>query len=127
MKQFLKFGAVGILNTLISVVAYNILVLIGLNYIISNISGYTLGVLNSYYWNKNWVFKSGSKRNRIFLKFIAVNVISLGLNTLFLYILVDTLNFHSVISQLIATVIGMIINFVLNKKWAFESKESSST
>ncbi|CEE03048.1 putative membrane protein [Caldibacillus thermoamylovorans] len=126
MKQFLKFGAVGILNTLISVVAYNILVLIGLNYIISNISGYTLGVLNSYYWNKNWVFKSGSKRNGLFLKFIAVNVISLGFNTLFLYILVDTLNFHSVISQLIATVIGMIINFVLNKKWAFESKESSS-
>ncbi|MBU5342567.1 GtrA family protein [Caldifermentibacillus hisashii] len=120
MKQFLKFGAVGFFNTLITVVTFNILVILGLNYVLSNILGYTFGIINSFYWNKKWVFKSNSGEINIIFKFVIVNLVTLGLNTFLLYLLVDHLHIRYFLSQLVATAVGMVINFILNKKWTFD-------
>lgn len=120
MKQFLKFGAVGFFNTLITVVTFNILVILGLNYVLSNILGYTFGIINSFYWNKKWVFKSNSGEINIIFKFVIVNLVTLGLNTILLYLLVDHLHIRYFLSQLVATAVGMVINFILNKKWTFD-------
>lgn len=120
MKQFLKFGAVGFFNTLITVVTFNILVILGLNYVLSNILGYTFGIINSFYWNKKWVFKSNSGEINIIFKFVMVNLVTLGLNTFLLYLLVDHLHIRYFLSQLVATAVGMVINFILNKKWTFD-------
>ena len=57
MKKFMKFGLIGILNTLITIGSYMLFVYLGMNYIIANVIGYGIGVINSYYWNKNWVFQ----------------------------------------------------------------------
>lgn len=122
MIQFLKFGTVGIFNTLITIVTFAVLVYIGLNYILANIFAYALGVLNSFYWNKNWVFKAKSDSNKLLLKFITVNLVTLIINTSILYFLVNLLSLNTYLSQIIATGIGLIFNFVLNKKWTFETQ-----
>jgi len=123
MMQFVKFGAVGILNTLITIGAYSLLVYFELNYIIANIMGYTLGVLNSYYWNKNWVFEAEQTQKHIFTKFVVVNLITLSLNTFILYVLVDDMDFNPFLSQIVATGAGLLFNFILNKKWTFNKSE----
>ncbi len=66
MEKFLKFGLVGIFNTLITIISYIILVKFGMNYLVANIISYLIGVANSYYWNKNWVFQSNSKTYQFF-------------------------------------------------------------
>lgn len=121
MGKILKFGTVGIFNTLITIVSYTLLYELGVQYLVANIIAYFLGVLNSYYWNKNWVFQSTSKHRKLFSKFIVVNLITLMFNTGSLYIFVDYLRFHPVIGQIISIGIGMVINFILNKKWTFSS------
>lgn len=125
MIQFLKFGTVGIFNTLITIVTFAVLVYIGLNYILANIFAYALGVLNSFYWNKNWVFKAKSDSNKLLLKFITVNLVTLIINTSILYFLVNLLSLNTYLSQIIATGIGLIFNFVLNKKWTFETQNDN--
>lgn len=126
MIQFLKFGIVGILNTLINIGVYIILVSLGFNYILSNIIGYTFGLLNSFFWNKNWVFKTNRNSKYLFLKFLLINIITLGINTLILFLLVNNLHFNLILSQIVATGIGMVFNFILNKYWTFMEKENSS-
>ena len=125
MEKFLKFGLVGIFNTLITIISYIILVKFGMNYLIANIISYLIGVANSYYWNKNWVFQSNSKNLSVFLKFLIVNLIVLAFNTLSLFILVDKLLYNEFIAQIFAIGIGMIINFFLNKIWTFNQRENS--
>jgi putative flippase GtrA len=122
MVQFLKFGAVGILNTLITIGTYSVLVYFNLNYITANVIGYALGVLNSYYWNKNWVFGTNQTQKSMFIKFVLVNLITLGFNTLILYLLVQHAGLNLFLSQLIATGIGLLFNYILNKKWTFNFK-----
>ena len=73
-KTFLKFIAVGILNTLfgtaIMFIAYNAL---NLNYWVSSALNYILGSILSYFLNKNFTFQSDSKDLKTVLKFI-VNI-----------------------------------------------------
>ncbi|AIK37276.1 gtrA-like family protein [Bacillus pseudomycoides] len=125
MEKFLKFGLVGIFNTLITIISYIILVKFGMNYLIANIISYLIGVANSYYWNKNWVFQSNGKNLSIFLKFLIVNLIVLAFNTFSLFILVDKLLYNEFIAQIFAIGIGMMINFFLNKIWTFNQSENS--
>ena len=69
MEKLLKFGLVGIFNTLITIISFWILLKFGMNYLIANTIAYLIGVANSYYWNKNWVFKPNNKARQCSLNF----------------------------------------------------------
>ncbi|MCI0765066.1 GtrA family protein [Bacillus sp. TL12] len=122
MKKFLKFSLIGVLNTLITIISYIFLIKIGMNYLIANCFAYLIGVANSYYWNKNWVFESKNKDVSLFFKFLTVNLIVLTVNTISLFILVDKLFINKFISQIFSIGVGMIINFFLNKLWTFNKQ-----
>jgi putative flippase GtrA len=119
MKMFLKFGTVGFFNTLITLGSYTLFIYIGINYLAANVLGYSLGVLNSFYWNKKWVFQDQTKKASVFLKFIAVNILTLAFNTFALYILVSQLGLHPVLANVFAIGSGLALNFIMNVKWTF--------
>ncbi|WP_242313801.1 GtrA family protein [Bacillus cereus group sp. BfR-BA-01355] len=122
MKKFLKFSLIGILNTFITLISYIALVKVSINYLTANCFAYLIGVINSYYWNKNWVFEFKNKEISLFLKFLTVNIIVLTFNTINLFILVDKLFINKFISQLVSISVGMIMNFFLNKLWTFNKQ-----
>lgn len=128
MKTFLKFGTVGVLNTGITIVSYMIFIFFGINYLLANIFAYGLGVINSYFWNRNWVFKESQKTNQqyVFVMFLLVNLLTLGITTGILFILVQCFYIQEIIAQVLATGVGLIFNFLLNKTWTFGNKQSSS-
>lgn len=119
--RFIKFGLVGILNTLINWILFIILNRLGSYYIISNIIAYSISTLNSYLWNSKWVFKySGDSLKETSLKFIILNIIGLTLNTIILYLLVDIVGLRKLIALIITTGIVMILNYFINKIWVFK-------
>ena len=72
--QFIKFGVVGVSNTLISYVL-NILVLLILvplhitwDYVLGNLVSFFLSVLWSFYWNNKYVFQSEQGEQRVWWK-----------------------------------------------------------
>ena len=118
--RFIKFGMVGVLNTLVNWVIFFILNAFGMYYILANIIAYTLGTIHSYLWNTLWVFKYKEKASTdTTIKFVILNVVGLGLNTGILYVLVDLCNLNKFIGLVITTGIVMIINYVVNKLWVF--------
>ena len=65
VRQFIKFGIVGVSNTLISLAVYYIFVWIdpGL-YLWGNVAGWVVSVLNAFYWGNQVVFKSESNTKK---------------------------------------------------------------
>lgn len=58
--QLLKYGVIGVSNTLITLVVFYVInTLMGLDYAVANTLGYILGLINSFVWNRNWVFRTG--------------------------------------------------------------------
>lgn len=119
LSQFLKFSIVGISNTLISLFVYYILIYFNIHYIIANIIGFIVSVLNSYYWNRRYVFKRDMKINAIIKIFISYGI-TLILNTTLLYIMVNYLKISSYIAPIINVFIITPVNYRLNKYWVFK-------
>ncbi len=120
--QFVKFGIVGLSNTLLSMLIYYIFISIQVKlYLIGSIIGFIVSVLNSYYWNNQYVFKT-EKRNHLaaltktFLSYGLTSLLSIGL----LVGLVEFLNVSEFIAPLINLAITIPLNFLLNKYWAFQ-------
>jgi putative flippase GtrA len=54
--QFIKFGLVGVSNTLISLAIYYLVICINQNwYIVGNTLGWVVGVANAFFWNNRIV------------------------------------------------------------------------
>lgn len=121
LSRFIKFGLVGVLNTIINWILFILLNSMGVYYIISNIIAYSISTLNSYLWNSKWVFKyTGDNVNQTTFKFITLNIIGLVLNTIILFLLVDIIKLPKIIALIIATGVVMILNYFINKLWVFK-------
>ena len=58
--QFVKFGLVGLSNTVISYATYYILVPFHVNKYVASVIGFILSVANAFYWNNSYDQKGGS-------------------------------------------------------------------
>ena len=82
--RVLKFGSVGVLNTLVDYAVFNALVLgAGMSVVPANLISYSTGIANSWFWNKRWTFADRPMRYpRLALPmFVVVNLVGLALNT----------------------------------------------
>ncbi len=61
--QFIKFGMVGVSNTVVSLATYYLFTFFGVHYLIANALGFVTGTLNAYYWNSKFVFKEEAKES----------------------------------------------------------------
>ncbi|TSD03118.1 MAG: GtrA family protein [Parcubacteria group bacterium Greene0714_36] len=141
-SQMSKFAAVGILNTAIDFGVLNILsiasgVASGLIVGGINIPGFGVAVINSYFWNKLWVFGDKKTREPIlsdFPKFFAVTLVGLALNSAIVILLTTTLPFFSLLgpgsrlnaAKAVATLANLTWNFAGYKLIVFRPSLSEN-
>ena len=98
----------------------------GLWYVSSNAIGSFVGALFNFFMSSYWAFR-GSKKNSLkgqMFKYALVSSGSLVLNTLFVYLMTDLLNFDYKLSKLItAAIIGVFYNFLLMRNYVFKKQE----
>ena len=121
IKQFIKFGIVGVSNTLLSLVIYYVLVLfVGVHYILANTVAFVISVLNAYYWNSKYVFKrSAGSRPKQLAKVYASYGTTFLVSTGLLFLMVDIIGMSEVVAPIINLGVTVPLNFLLNKYWAF--------
>ena len=81
--QLLRFIIVGLLNTLVDLLAFYLLSLIpGMPEIAAKAVSYFLGICNSFFWNKYWTFAAArsARGGREFALFFLVNLLPLVVN-----------------------------------------------
>ena len=135
LVQFVKFGVVGVTNTLLSYVL-NVMTLmllkpyeIAWDYVIGNLVGFFLSVLWSFYWNNKLVFtlEKGQKRHlgkALFKTYISYSFTGIFLCNVLSYVWIDVLGISKLIAPVINLVVSVPINFLINKFWAFRTKAS---
>lgn len=133
LVQFVKFGIVGVSNTVVSYVI-NVVVLLALrpmnvswDYFVGNIVSFILSVLWSFYWNNKYVFSLEEGQSRSLWKTLLKTYISYGftgivLNNILSWIWVSVLGISKFIAPIINLLASVPINFLMNKLWAFREK-----
>ena len=122
LKQAIRYGVVGVSNTLITaVVIWVMMKLAGCSDVLSNITGYAAGVLNSFVLNKKWTFKSTIGWTRGAVRFGVVFGICYLMQLGLLLYLNKHLTIDSYFNQLLAMAFYTVINFIMNKYYTFKA------
>ena len=132
--QFVKFGLVGVSNTVISYVIYVIsLLLLQKNsllpksdYLVSQVIAFILSVLWSFYWNRKYVFDADNENvpwiQALIKTYISYAFTGLFLNTILSIFWVQVVGLSKMIAPIINLLVSVPINFIMNKFWAFKKK-----
>jgi putative flippase GtrA len=120
--QFIKFGIVGVSNTLLTAgVIWILMKVFHCSDYVSNFIGYIIGLTNSFIWNRKWTFESKTKVSVTVFKFIVTFAISYAVQLGNLYALLHLTHIDPYYCQLLSIVVYTLINFILNKYYTFKN------
>ena len=135
LKQFIRFGIVGISNTIIGYLIYAIALKvmrinhlgIGYDVYIAQFIMFMLSVAWSYYWNNRFVFKGSVESKKdimisLMKTYVSYGFTSLILSEVLLVVWVHYLKINDYLAPILSLVITVPLNFFIQKYWAFRTK-----
>lgn len=118
--QFLKFGIVGVSNTLITFVVYTLLLKVfGVWYLAASAIGFVVGAVNGFLLNRRWTFAGHVGDAYTPVRWGVVQGCGLALNEGLLFLFVDDAGIEKLLSQAFATVVVTVVTFIVNRAWTF--------
>lgn len=150
--QLIQFVLVGVSNTLVDLIVCRLLQALFGTFAVSavwvyyfpKVVGYACGILNSYVLNSNWTFREEKRHDRReVITFLAVNLFTLGLSLLLMFLLKDVFATDlwwqglvgtegllgkvitgSFFCTVLSTGITLLVNFLGNKLLVFTGKRN---
>ena len=97
------------------------------DYVIANLTGFSLSVLWSFFWNNRYVFalKQGEKRSKkktLLKTYIVYGVSGIFLNNVLSTVWIHGLGLSRYMAPLLNLPITVPVNFIMNKLWAYKTK-----
>tara|TARA_Y100001978_G_scaffold13758_1_gene10873 strand:- start:84 stop:500 length:417 start_codon:yes stop_codon:yes gene_type:complete len=119
--QILKFGLVGLGSTLINFCIYSIVYNLTLVINLASFSGYTCGILNSFYFSDKWVFtrSKNKKTNYAFFLFVVIYFLG-GLEMTFIINYIDKLIQNYKFAWLCGAFVAAMNNYLFSKYLLFD-------
>ena len=124
VRQFFKFGVVGLSNTAVSMGVYYLFLWIDPKlYLAGSILGTVLSIANAFVWNDLFVFKGNARDAKSILKRLGKTYASYGgtsiLSNVLLWAEVSFFHVGKGIAPIINLLITIPLNFIINKLWTF--------
>jgi putative flippase GtrA len=127
LVQFIKFGIVGISNTLLTFAVYTLLLKVfGVWYLAASAIGFIVGATNGFLLNRRWTFADHVGDSLTPVRWAIVQGCGLGINELLLYLFVDGAHLDKLLAQAFATAVVTVTTFFVNRSWTFRSASSLS-
>lgn len=136
LVQFIKFGIVGVSNTVISYLIYvgtlillkRLGILSGIDYLVAQVVSFVLSVLWSFYWNNKMVFTLDENQSRnpwkaLLKSYITYSFTGLFLNGFLLVLWVRVFHISEFVAPIINLLVSVPLNFLINKFWTFKSAD----
>lgn len=121
LLQFVKFGIVGVSNTLIAFAVYTLLLKVfGVWYVAASGIGFALGAVNGFLWNRAWTFKGHVGDALTPVRWFVVQGCGLLLDLGLVYALVDGAHLDKLVGQALTTLVVTVITFFVNRAWTFK-------
>lgn len=119
-KIFVKFGCVGVINTIIDTVVFFVLCdVMGMYEVGANVAAYVTSATNSYLMNSRFVYKESKYTLKKYFHFLAGNITVLLISTAALAAFSGFFEVK-VIAKLITVPVTVILNFCIQRFIVFK-------
>ena len=121
---FIRFCAVGLLNTTVGLAVIFLLMRVGgMNYIAANLVGYIVGFLISFVLNRNWTFEHKGPILNAALQWTLVVSLAYLVNLSIVITCHQYMGINAYVSQLFGVAAYTILTFVSGRLFVFSSKQ----
>lgn len=128
-KELIIYIICGGVTTLSNIVIYSALISIDVEYKISNLIAISISIIIAYILNKNLVFMTKCQDLKELFKEIYLFIYARGFTFLIDYFglifMVDILNAPNMISKVFLTVLVIVLNYILGKKFVFKKNNTN--
>jgi putative flippase GtrA len=122
LVQFVKFGIVGVSNTLLTFIVYTVLLKVfGVWYLTASAVGFGVGATNGFLLNRRWTFREHVGDTLTPVRWAVVQGCGLAVNEGLLYLFVHDASLDKLLAQACATVFVTISTFFANRAWTFRA------
>lgn len=122
IAQFVKFGVVGVSNTVLAFSVYTVLLKVfGVWYIAASGIGFAVGAVNGFLLNRRWTFKEHSGDALTPVRWAIVQSCGLACNLGLVYLFVHYVGMEELVGQIPATAIVTVLTFTANRSWTFRT------
>lgn len=122
VAQFVKFGIVGVSNTLLSFAVYTLLLkAFGVWYLAASGIGFAVGATNGFLWNRRWTFSGHVGDALTPVRWFVVQGSGLLVNLGLVYLFVDGLGLGELVGQAVTIAIVTLLTFFANRSWTFRA------
>jgi putative flippase GtrA len=126
--QFVKFGIVGISNTLLTFLVYTLLLKVfGVWYLAASAIGFAVGAVNGFMLNRRWTFREHVGDALTPVRWFVVQGCGLLANLGLVYLLVQEGGLDKLLGQACATAIVVVLTFIANRSWTFRMHPSQGS
>ena len=129
VRQFLRFGLVGISGVAVNLTAFSVCLAAGADYQTAAIVAFLLAVSHNFYWNARWTFRLLAMAKRSLLSryacFVLISAGCLFLNLRFLTILIEAWALSPLLAQVGAVLAVGAINFWLQSVLTFKGADAA--
>ncbi len=127
-RELISYLIFGGLTTLVSFVTYVVFArLFSFDVVTSNVISWVISVLFAYITNRAFVFRSNKNGFTAIIgemcSFFASRLFSGIIETLIMYIFVDMIGYYDIAVKIVATVIVIVLNYILSKLFVFKKKK----
>ena len=126
-KEGLLYLFFGGCTTLINIISFVIFRQFKLSVDVSNVIAWLIAVIFAFITNKLFVFDSKNTDRKTVMKetisFLIARVISLGIDTGLLHLMIDFMKIHEVIAKVISNIVVIIVNYIFSKLFIFKKEK----
>jgi putative flippase GtrA len=118
--QLLKFGIVGVSNTLLTFIVYTLLLKVfGVWYLAASAIGFAVGATNGFLLNRRWTFRDHIGDAFTPVRWTIVQGTGLAINLGLLFLFVSEVGLDKLLGQALATLVVTLTTFFANRAWTF--------
>ncbi len=129
-RRMVRFLVVGLSGTLVDMGVFALLVLLHVPALTANVTSYSLGIVNNFWWNRAWTYRDIRVKSWQvqFGQFALVSLIGLALNTALVLgvsrLLASFLagNWATLLAKVLATAVVVGWNWIANRHWTFRAQ-----
>ncbi len=120
LLQILKFGGVGVINTVVNYCVTVLFLFFGVELLICNAIAFVISTACAFWLNYFFVFPTRPCWWKGMLRsYCSYALTGIGLNSVLLYITADLLQISEYLCPLLVLLVTIPTNFLLNKLWTF--------
>jgi putative flippase GtrA len=122
IRRLIRFGLVGVGNTLVTLMSYTLLVAAGVAAPLASAAAFALGAANGYHFNRTWTFRAQHGAGTV-VRYAGVQALGAALSAVGVRVVTGDLELRRLAAEVVVLPVVTLVTYLLSRTLVFGGPE----